>query len=283
MRFFIIFSSIHFPFLFKKLSHIIPQEFYEAVDYLKIKYNKTHIRTEDIYLNILSFSIILSLISSCILSSFINNISVSILIFVILTIVIYLSIYYGILGDYEYDKLIVCLYYFMMFEDIRLAYFSTKSFIEAIRFAALGTYPVISNLLRNYLKNIINGIDIESKFIGKGNIDNPLEKLGVDIEKILLKVKLEDTYSCIYKTPNLESNNIIQNSYETIVSKIEAYCLLLIFSGFLIPIASTFVIVYIKVASHIGILLFTIFQVFIVTLLSRVLFSKIYDAIGEKV
>ncbi|MEM4482573.1 MAG: hypothetical protein QXS19_01395 [Candidatus Methanomethylicia archaeon] len=273
MRLFNIISSIRIPLLSRIICKLISEQFRSAANYLIYKYEKDDILPEDIYINIIVFACIISIIISCVISLiFVKNLFISPSIFIFFLLLMYVILYYGIVSEYENDKLITHLYYFMALKDMALAYSSTKSIIEAIRFVVLGGYPVISDILKNIIKNIVNGLDPE-KILIESNVIMEFDKsLDLQLSKLLSEVKKGESF---YP----QQISII---YDKTFAKLEIYCLLLLFLGFLLPMISLFIIMSMRIINIEIVLSFILIQIIVLTIFSKFLLTKIYYLVGVK-
>lgn len=273
MRLFNIISVIRIQLLSKSLRKLMPEQFRSAASYLIYKYEKNNVLPEDIYTNIIIFTCISSIIVSYIISSvFVKNLFISPSIFIFLLLSIYIVLYYGIASEYENDKLITHLYYFMVLKDMTLAYSSTKSILEAVRFVVLGEYPVISSILKNVIKNIVNGLDPERILIESNVIMEIDKSLDLQLSKLLSEVKRGEKF---YPQQ-------ILILYDKTFARLETYCLLLLFLGFLLPLISLFIIISTKIINTEIVLSFILIQIIALTIFSKFLLTKIYDLVGVK-
>jgi len=271
VKFFNLISKIHLTALSRKICNKVPKQFYDAVNYLIDKYEKYDTSPEVVYLNIIVFAFVGSLIFSfMILLVFVKDLLIFSFIFMFSLISIYLFLYYWIINEYERDKLIIHVYYFIALKDMLLAYSSTKSILEAIKFVILGGYPLISDIWKNIIKNVYNGLNPEVVLINK-NIMRFDKHFDSQLSKMLSEFKNEN-YS-------LQEISIL---YDKLFAKLEVYSLLLLFIGFFLPLASLFIATYTKsIIMEVKVaVLFIIIQIIVPTIYSRFLLSRIYGAIN---
>ncbi|MCS7367085.1 MAG: hypothetical protein NDF52_04310 [archaeon YNP-WB-062] len=272
--FFKVFSSFRLPFFKKLLKRRVPQLFSDSIDFLKNKYGKFEVTSEDVYANIIVSLLIVSIILLFLSINFVKDIMISFMITLFSVICIYISIYYEIIGEYDQDNFLIHIYKFMIFRDVMLIYKSTNSIFEAVNFVASGSYPIISANFEVILKNIINGLDPED-FSSEEAFLKPITLL---LNEMLVNVKNAD------KIKGYMSTKDLLNLYEKVFSKIEAYCLFLLFIGMLLPLSLMFTIPYLSKFSPINVVmpLFILLQIVSLTVMSRIVSSNIYITLGGK-
>ncbi|MCR6623358.1 MAG: hypothetical protein NDF58_02185 [archaeon YNP-LCB-024-027] len=272
--FFKVFSSFRLPFFKKLLKRRVPQLFSDSIDFLKNKYGKFEVTSEDVYANIIVSLLIVSIILLFLSINFVKDIMISFMITLFSVICIYISIYYEIIGEYDQDNFLIHIYKFMVFRDVMLIYKSTNSIFEAVNFVASGSYPIISDNFEVILKNIINGLDPED-FSSEEAFLKPITLL---LNEMLVNVKNAD------KIKGYMSTKDLLNLYEKVFSKIEAYCLFLLFIGMLLPLSLMFTIPYLSKFSPINVVmpLFILLQIVSLTVMSRIVSSNIYITLGGK-
>jgi hypothetical protein len=272
--FFKVFSSFRLPFFKKLLKRRVPQLFSDSIDFLKNKYGKFEVTSEDVYANIIVSLLIVSIILLFLSINFVKDIMISFMITLFSVICIYISIYYEIIGEYDQDNFLIHIYKFMIFRDVMLIYKSTNSIFEAVNFVASGSYPIISDNFEVILKNIINGLDPED-FSSEEAFLKPITLL---LNEMLVNVKNAD------KIKGYMSTKDLLNLYEKVFSKIEAYCLFLLFIGMLLPLSLMFTIPYLSKFSPINVVmpLFILLQIVSLTVMSRIVSSNIYITLGGK-
>jgi hypothetical protein len=274
LMFFKVFSSFRLPFFKKLLKRRVPQLFSDSIDFLKNKYGKFEVTSEDVYANIIVSLLIVSIILLFLSINFVKDIMISFMITLFSVICIYISIYYEIIGEYDQDNFLIHIYKFMVFRDIMLIYKSTNSIFEAVNFVASESYPIISANFEVILKNIINGLDPED-FSSEEAFLKPITLL---LNEMLVNVKNAD------KIKGYMSTKDLLNLYEKVFSKIEAYCLFLLFIGMLLPLSLMFTIPYLSKFSPINVVmpLFILLQIVSLTVMSRIVSSNIYITLGGK-
>ncbi|NHV11905.1 MAG: hypothetical protein HA488_01645 [Candidatus Verstraetearchaeota archaeon] len=272
--FFKVFSSFRLPFFKKLLKRRVPQLFSDSIDFLKNKYGKFEVASEDVYANIIVSLLIVSIILLFLSINFVKDIMISFMITLFSVICIYISIYYEIIGEYDQDNFLIHIYKFMVFRDVMLIYKSTNSIFEAVNFVASGSYPIISDNFEVILKNIINGLDPED-FSSEEAYLKPITLL---LNEMLVNVKNAD------KIKGYMSTKDLLNLYEKVFSKIEAYCLFLLFIGMLLPLSLMFTIPYLSKFSPINVVmpLLILLQIVSLTVMSRIVSSNIYITLGGK-
>ncbi|MCC6017614.1 MAG: hypothetical protein LM601_01045 [Candidatus Verstraetearchaeota archaeon] len=272
--FFKVFSSFRLPFFKKLLKKCVPQLFSDSIDFLKNKYGKIEVTSEDVYANIIVSLLIISIVVLFLSINFVKDIMISFMITLFSVICIYISIYYEIIGEYDQDNFLIHIYKFMVFRDIMLIYKSTNSIFEAVNFVASESYPIISANFEVILKNIINGLDPED-FSSEEAYLKPITLL---LNEMLVNVKNAD------KSKGYMSTKDLLNLYEKVFSKIEAYCLFLLFIGMLLPLSLMFTIPYLSKFSPINVVipLFILLQIVSLTVMSRIVSSNIYITLGGK-
>jgi len=272
--FFKVFSSFRLSFFKKLLKRRVPQLFSDSIDFLKNKYGKFEVTSEDVYANIIVSLLIVSIILLFLSINFVKDIMISFMITLFSVICIYISIYYEIIGEYDQDNFLIHIYKFMIFRDVMLIYKSTNSIFEAVNFVASGSYPIISANFEVILKNIINGLDPED-FSSEEAFLKPITLL---LNEMLVNVKNAD------KIKGYMSTKDLLNLYEKVFSKIEAYCLFLLFIGMLLPLSLMFTIPYLSKFSPINVVmpLFILLQIVSLTVMSRIVSSNIYITLGGK-
>ncbi|MCS7368276.1 MAG: hypothetical protein NDF57_00945 [archaeon GBS-70-058] len=270
--FFRVFSSFQPPFFKKLLRKHVPQLFTESINFLKNKYEKFEVSSEDVYANIIVSLLVISGVVLLISINFVKDTVISFLITLFFTICIYILIYYEIVGEYNHDRFLIHMYKFMAFRDMVLAYKSTNSIFEAINFVACGNYPIISTNFEVILKNIINGFDPE-KFSSEAT---ELKIISSLLNEMLVNVKNAE------KSKEYMSAKDVLNAYEKLFSKIEAYCLFLLFIGMLLPLSLMFIIPHLNRFFPITFImpLFVLLQIISLIVLSRILLSNIHVALG---
>jgi hypothetical protein len=270
--FFKVFSSFQLPFFKKLLKRHVPQPFNDSINFLKNKYEKIEVTPEDVYANIIVSLLIISVIILFLSINFVRDLIVSVMITLFSIICVYILIYYEIIGEYDHDNFLIHIYKFMVFRDMILVYKSTNSIFEAINFVASGSYPIISANFEVMLKNIINGLNPEDF----SNEEAYLKLITLLLNEILVNAKNAD------KSKGYTSAKDVLNAYEKIFSKIEAYCLFLLFIGMLLPLSLMFTIPYLSKFFPINVVmpLFILLQIVSLTVVSKNLSSNIYITLG---
>ncbi|MEM3713338.1 MAG: hypothetical protein QXF82_00115 [Nitrososphaeria archaeon] len=265
-----VFARGNIKILNKILGRYTSKEFDVAIKYLGDKYGLADVMSCNVYTNIVLFSLIILILFLVISLEIFKNPFHAVPISIMISLISYMVMYYSIIGEYERDKFILSTYYCLMFKEITLAYDSTKSILESIRFVASGNYPIISIIFEKIVQNIINGLEPEHVLTSI-----PYESICLRLKKIFSWIKLKSTRDFLLEKEEL-------NGYEKLLPKIEAYCLILISFGAFMPIIYSFIMIYMKMVIPIMILELALLQIVFLTFLSRLISSNLSIVIGEK-